>query len=37
VKDLAEGKYKLLWNSKIKICDGWEYYPEEVKLGPLPE
>ncbi|KTD70778.1 formamidase [Legionella tucsonensis] len=36
VRDLAEGKYKLPWDNKIKIRDGWEYYPEGVKLGPMP-
>lgn len=37
VKDLAEGKYKLPWDDKIKIRDGWKYYPDGVKLGPLPK
>lgn len=26
-RDLAEGKYKLPWDDKIKIRDGWKYYP----------
>ncbi len=37
VKDLAEGNYKLPWDQDIKIRDGWEYYPDGVKLGPLPK
>ena len=36
VKDLANGEYKLPWDDKIKVRDGWKYYPEGVKLGPLP-
>ena len=36
VKDLAEGKYELPWDKDIKIRDGWEYYPDGVKLGPMP-
>ena len=37
VKDLAEGKYKLPWDEKIKIRDGWKYYPDGVQLGPMPK
>ncbi len=37
VRDLAEGKYKLPWDAKIKIRDGWEYYPDGVKLGSMPK
>jgi formamidase len=37
VRDLAAGKYKLPWDSKIKIRDGWKYYPDGVKLGPIPK
>ena len=24
------------WDKDIKIRDGWEYYPDGVKLGTLP-
>ena len=37
VSDLAEGKYKLPWDDKIKIKDGWKYYPDGPKLGPMPK
>ena len=37
VKDLAEGKYKLPWDEKIKIRDGWKYYPNGGQYGPMPE
>jgi formamidase len=37
VKDLSEGNYKLPWDDKIKIKDGWKYYPDGVKLGPMPK
>lgn len=37
VKDLAEGKYKLPWDEKIKISDGWKYYPNGGQYGPMPD
>ncbi len=37
VRDLAEGKYKLPWDDKIKIRDGWKYYPNGGQYGPMPE
>ena len=37
VKDLAEGKYKLPWDEKIKIRDGWKYYPNGGQYGPMPD
>ncbi|OCQ51965.1 Formamidase [Photorhabdus australis subsp. thailandensis] len=37
VRDLANGEYKLPWEENIRIRDGWKYYPEGVKLGPLPK
>ena len=36
VQDLAMGEYKLPWDDRIKIRDGWKYDPEGVKLGPMP-
>ena len=37
VEDLAKGEYKLPWDSSIRVRDGWKYYPEGVKLGPMPK
>jgi len=37
VKDLANGDYKLPWDDKVRIRDGWKYYPDGVKLGPMPQ
>jgi formamidase len=37
VRDLSEGKYKLPWDAKIRIRDGWKYYPDGTKLGPMPK
>ena len=37
VEDLAKGEYKLPWDSSIRIRDGWKYYPDGVKLGPMPK
>lgn len=37
VRDLANGCYKLPWDEKIRIRDGWKYYPEGVKLGPISQ
>ena len=37
VRDLAEGKYLLPWDKNIRIRDGWKYYPDGVKLGPMPK
>jgi len=37
VRDLAKGEYKLPWDDKVKIRDGWKYYPDGVKLGPMPK
>ena len=37
VEDLAKGEYKLPWDSSIRVRDGWKYYPDGVKLGPMPK
>jgi formamidase len=37
VKDLANGEYKLPWADEVRIKDGWKYYPDGPKLGPLPD
>jgi formamidase len=37
VEDLAKGEYKLPWDGSIRVRDGWKYYPEGVKLGPMPK
>ncbi|AHI03439.1 formamidase [Corynebacterium falsenii DSM 44353] len=37
VKDLAEGNYKLPWDGEVRVRDGWKYYPEGGKYGPMPK
>lgn len=37
VKDLAEGEYHVPWEDKIRITDGWKYYPNGGQYGPMPE
>jgi formamidase len=37
VRDLADGNYKLPWDDRIKVRDGWKYYPDGVKLGSIPK
>ncbi|MCZ9310188.1 formamidase [Corynebacterium uberis] len=37
VADLAAGNYHVPWEDKVRITDGWKYYPEGPKLGPLPQ
>ena len=37
VRDLANGEYKLPWDDKVKIRDGWKYYPNGGQYGPMPE
>lgn len=37
VRDLANGCYKLPWDEKIRIRDGWKYYPEGIKLRPISQ
>lgn len=36
VKDLAEGNYQLPWDAKVRIRDGWKYYPSGGLYGPMP-
>ncbi|WP_043325316.1 hypothetical protein [Cyanobium gracile] len=37
VRDLANGSYKLPWDEKIRIRDGWTYAPKGVKLGSISQ
>lgn len=37
VKDLAEGNYHVPWEDKVRIKDGWKYYPDGPQLGPMPK
>lgn len=37
VRDLAAGEYKLPWDDKVRIRDGWKYYPEGGQYGPMPD
>ena len=37
VRDLAKGEYRLPWDEKIAVRDGWKYYPNGGQYGPMPD
>lgn len=34
---VSSEKYYFTEDEKVRIRDGWKYYPDGVKLGPMPQ